>query len=433
VAVRQFVAPGLTVPPGEVLIPTDIGDPVHGALPCPAAPLVAGTLQRRGKRFGHGPAGQCTDPSGDEGGAVLFAATCQLRDGATAAVAAAASPADRVAVAEARSAVDEWSAVFGTRRLLAGPSPWCSGAVQALGRARQAAAGRPTVHIYGQLAAGPDAMSELAAQGAVFVGSLDEVPDGAAVLFPAHGVPAEVLARAAARGLDVVDATCPLVRRVHAEAAKFAERGDDLVLIGQPGHMAVPGITGQAPGRTTLASTPASTAALRVADPRQVSYLLQPGIPLEDSAPVVAALRSRFPALRGPHPDGFCYAASDRAATVRAIAAASDVMFVLGAPDSADSRQISTFARGCGAHTHIIATPGDIVPAMLNGASTIGLAESTSASPALAGQVAGALSGLGPLSVATRRVTTDVTGEPGVTGVTGVTGTPGVTGEAATS
>jgi 4-hydroxy-3-methylbut-2-en-1-yl diphosphate reductase len=203
---------------------------------------------------------------------------------------------------------------------------------------------------------------------------------------------------------------------VHAEAAKFAERGDDLVLIGQPGHMAVPGITGQAPGRTTLASTPASTAALRVADPRQVSYLLQPGIPLEDSAPVVAALRSRFPALRGPHPDGFCYAASDRAATVRAIAAASDVMFVLGAPDSADSRQISTFARGCGAHTHIIATPGDIVPAMLNGASTIGLAESTSASPALAGQVAGALSGLGPLSVATRRVTTDVTGEPGVTG-----------------
>jgi 4-hydroxy-3-methylbut-2-en-1-yl diphosphate reductase len=423
VAVREFVAPGLSVPPGEVLIPTELGDPVYGALPCPAAPLVAGTLQRKGKRAEHGPAGQCSDPSGDEGGPVLFAATCQLRDGTMAAVAAAASRADRVAVAEARSAVDEWAGVFGTRRLLAGPSPWCSGAVQALGRARQAVAGGPVVHIYGQLAAGPDATSELAGKGAVFVGSLDEVPDGATVVFPAHGVPADVLARAAARGLDIVDATCPLVRGVHAEARKFAERGDDLVLIGQAGHTAVPGITGQAPARTTVVATPASTAGLRVADPRQVSYLLQPGIPLEDSAPVVAALRSRFPALRGPHPDGFCYAASDRAASVRAIAAASDVMFVLGAADSPDSRQISTFARDCGAHTHIIAAAGDIVPAMLSGASTIGLAESTSASRALAGQVTEALSGLGPLSVATRRVSTDVTAAPGPAAA-GAEGTP---------
>jgi 4-hydroxy-3-methylbut-2-en-1-yl diphosphate reductase len=411
-AVREFVAPGVSVAPGEVLVPTEIGDVVRGPLPSPAAPLVAGTLLRKGRRVGHGPVGQCADPAGDDGGAVLFVATCQQRDGSTAAVAAAANPADRSAVAAARSAVDEWSAVFGTRRLLAGASPWCDGAAQALAEARRAVAGRRTVHVYGELAAGSDALSELAEQGALFVQSLDEVPDAATVVFPAHGVSAEVRARAAARGLEVIDATCPLVRDVHAEARKFAERGDDVLVIGHPGHAAVAGIIGQAPAVATLVSSPGSTAALRVTDSRRVSYLLQPGVPVEDSAPVVAALRSRFPALRGPHPDGFCYAASDRAETVRVIASASDVVLVLGAPDARDSRQISALARDCGARAHVVPSVCDIVPAMVTGASAIGLAESTSASPALAGQVTEALSGLGPLSVTRRQVSTEVVGAP---------------------
>ena len=147
-------------------------------------------------------------------------------------------------------------------------------------------------------------------------------------------------------------------------------------------------------------------------DSRRVSYLLQPGIPVEDSAPVTAALRSRFPALHGPHPDGFCYAASDRAETVRVIASASDAMLVLGAADAPDSRRISALARDCGARTHVVSPVSDIVPAMLAGASVIGLAESTSASPALAGQVTEALSGLGPLSVTSRQVSTEVVGAP---------------------
>jgi 4-hydroxy-3-methylbut-2-en-1-yl diphosphate reductase len=149
-----------------------------------------------------------------------------------------------------------------------------------------------------------------------------------------------------------------------------------------------------------------------VADARQVSYLLQPGIPVEDFGPAIAALRSRFPAVRGPHPDGFCYAASDRAETIRVIASASDVMLVLGSADSPDSKQISGLARARGTRTHVIAGPGDITPAMLSGASTVGLAESTSAHPALAERVTGALSGLGPLSVTSRRVTTDIVGVP---------------------
>jgi 4-hydroxy-3-methylbut-2-en-1-yl diphosphate reductase len=410
--VREFLAPGTRIGPGEVLVPTEVGDPVRGPLPCPAAPLVGGTLLRKGTRASYAPVGHCADPSHDDGGAALFVATCPQRDGSEAAVAAAASATDRVAMAAARSAVDEWSAVFGTRRLLAAPSPWCRGATRALAAARRAVDGRPAVHVYGQLAADRLAISELAERGAVFAGSLDEIPDGATVVFPAHGVGPGVRAEAEARGLEIIDATCPLVAWAQAEARKFAERGDDIVLVGQPGYAAVPGITGQAPGRVSIVSTPASTAALRVADPRRVSYLLQPGIPVEDTVPVTAALRSRFPALHGPHPDGFCYAASDRAETVRAIAASCDVMLVLGSADSPDTRQLSAIARNCGARTHVVGQAADVASSVLSGAGIVGLAESVSASPGLAAEVSNALSGLGPLSVTSRRVTTDVIGAP---------------------
>jgi len=409
--VREFVAPGSRVPPGEVLVPTEIGDAVRGPLPSPAAPLVGGTLRRKGTRVSFAPVGPCLDPGAD-GGAAVFVATCQRRDGSTAAVAAAASPADRVAVAAARSAVEEWAAVIATRRLLTAAGPWCGGATQALAAARRAVAGRRNVHVYGELAGDPDAIAELAADGAVFVRSLDEVPDGASVVFPAHGVPADVRAQAAARGLEIIDATCPLVSALHAEARRFAERGDEILLVGQPGHRAVAGIVGQAPAKTTLVSSPASTATLQVTDSRRVSYLLQPGIPVEDAMSVAGALQSRFPALHGPRPDGFCYAASDRAEAIRLIASASDAMLVLGAADSPDSRYVHRLASAGGARAHVVEEAGDIVPAMLSGASAIGLAESTSAGPSLAVRVTEALSGLGPLSVTSRRVITEVVGAP---------------------
>ena len=144
-------------------------------------------------------------------------------------MAAAASPADRVAVAAARSAVDEWSAVFGTRRLLAAASPWCDGATQALAAARRAVAGRRTVHVCGELAGDADALSELAEQGAVFVRSLDEVPDGATVVFPAHGVSAaRCTPRRRPAGSRSSTRPARWSARVHAEARRFAERGDDL-------------------------------------------------------------------------------------------------------------------------------------------------------------------------------------------------------------
>ena len=149
-------------------------------------------------------------------------------------------------------------------------------------------------------------------------------------------------------------------------------------------------------------------------DARRVSYLLQPGIPVESAAPVTTALRSRFPAARGPNPDGFCYAPSDRALAIRAVAAGSDLMLVLGDSDSADARQASALARDCGARTHVVAAASDLTPALLTGVTVIGMAESTSAPSALAGQVIAALSGLGPLSVVRREVSTHISdGQPG--------------------
>lgn len=296
-----------------------------------------------------------------------------------------------------------------THRLLGSSSPWCEGAVRALEQARDTVMfSDGPVYVYGWLAASAQAREDLEASGAVFVSSLTEVPDGATLVIPAHGVEPAVRDEAAERGLRTVDATCPLVAAMHAEVRRFADRGDQVVIIGPRGHAVAAGIAGQAPDHTVMTESPAGVTGIGVADPRRVSYVLQPGIPVEETVPVSAALRSRFPALRGPDPDGFCYAATDRQETIRAVAAASDVVLVLGAGDEPDSRALAGLARAGHAKAHVIDDPSQIEPAWLAGVGTIGLAETVSARPELAGQVTTALSGLGPLSVTRRRVTTEI-------------------------
>ena len=227
------------------------------------------------------------------------------------------------------------------------------------------------MHVYGELAAPPEAAEELARRGVVATGTLEGIPQGDIVIFPAHGVPPAVRAEAVARGLAVVDATCPFVAHAQDQAARLAERGDDVVLIGHPGQRTADAITGCAQ-RAAVVESAGGTATLQVTDARRVSYLLQPGIPVEWSGPVTGALRSRFPAARGPNPDGFCYAPSDRAQTIKAIAADCELMLVLGDADSADARMLSALARDCGTKTQVIAAVGDLTPAMLAGVSAIG-------------------------------------------------------------
>jgi 4-hydroxy-3-methylbut-2-en-1-yl diphosphate reductase len=411
--VREFQAPGISVPRGEVLVPTEVGDPARGPLRCPAAMLIAGSLVRRGWPAALAPVPRLDDAGGDAGGAAVYLATCSQRDGSTAALAAATAPQDRRAAAAASAVVQEWAAVAGTRRLLMASRPWCGGARRALEAARRTAsdqAGRGRgVHIYGDLAAPPEATAELAARGVRPAADLAAVPAGDIVIFPAHGVPPAVRAQAATRGLSVLDATCPLVAGVQDQAARVAQRGDELVLIGNGSYPVAAAIAGCAPGRATVVETVAGTARL-AGDARRVSYLLQPGLPVEACEPVAAALRSRFPAVHGPHPDGFCYAASDRAQTIRAIAADCDLMLVLGDADSADARQVAALARDGGVRPQVIGSVADITPVMLTGVSSVGLAESTSAGSALAGEVIAALGGLGPLSVVGRQVSSQITG-----------------------
>jgi 4-hydroxy-3-methylbut-2-enyl diphosphate reductase len=422
-AVREFHAPGVSVPRGELLVPTQVGDPARGPLMCPAGPLIGGSLLRKGWRAAAAPVPVLDDLGGDlGGGAAVYLVTCAQRGGQTAALAAAASPDDRRAAAAASAAVEEWAAVAGTRRLLTAGRPWCAGALNALATARAAVseqAGRAraggaqagrTVHVCGELAAPPEAAEELARAGVVTTATLDGIPQGDIVIFPAHGQPPAVRAEAVARGLAVVDATCPFVAHAQDQAARLAERGDDVVLIGHPGQRTAAAITGCAQ-RAAVVESAGGTATLQVTDARRVSYLLQPGIPVEWSGPVTGALRSRFPAARGPNPDGFCYAPSDRAQTIKAIAADCELMLVLGDADSPDARMLSALARDGGAKTQVIAAAGDLTPAMLAGVSALGLAESASAPSSLAGQVTTALSGLGPLSVVRRQVSSQITEE----------------------
>jgi 4-hydroxy-3-methylbut-2-enyl diphosphate reductase len=411
-AVQEIQVSGVSMRRGEVLVPTQIGDPLHGILICHAAPLVAGSLCAKGGQVRLAEIPRGDDASGDFD-ARLFLATCQQQDGSTAAIAAAAAPGDALSAAAARAAVDEWAGASATRTLLMAASPWCNGALHAASAARQAASdyrgtGR-RVHVLAPVAIPAETASALADLGANITATLSDVEAGDVVVFPAHGVTSDMRAEATRRGATVIDGTCPLVGAAQTAASRAADRGQQLVLISQPDHAATASIASQAPGDVTVVETPAKTAALRVSDTRPVSYLMQPGVALETAAPIVTALRSRYPAVKPAVPAEVCYAPSDRAGTIYSVALGSDLMLVLGDPQSVDTKQICGQARDSGTKVQTIADVGDIRPPMLAGVHTIGLAESTSAQAGLAPRVLTALSGLGRLSIARRRLSTEKT------------------------
>jgi 4-hydroxy-3-methylbut-2-enyl diphosphate reductase len=411
-AIHEIQVSGVSMRRGEVVVPTQIGDPVRGVMVCHAAPLVAGSLRAKGGQVRMAEIPRGDDASG-EFDARLFLATCQQQDGSTAAIAAASAPGDALSAAAARAAVDEWAAASGTRTLLMAGSPWCSGALHAASAARQAAleyhgTGRQ-VHVLAPVAMPAETASALADLGAIITTTLAGVQAGDVVVFPAHGVTADLRAEAASRGATVIDGTCPLVGAAQTAVSRTADRGHQLVLISQPGHAATEPIASQAPGDVTVVETPAKTAALRVSDTRPVSYLMQPGVALETAAPIVTALRSRYPAVKAAVPADVCYAPSDRAGTIYSVALGSDLMLVLGDPQSVDTKQICGQARDSGTRVQNIADVADLRPSMLTGVHTIGLAESTSAQAGLAPRVLSALSGLGRLNIARRRLSTEKT------------------------
>jgi 4-hydroxy-3-methylbut-2-enyl diphosphate reductase len=251
-----------------------------------------------------------------------------------------------------------------------------------------------------------DVLSDL---GASITTSLADVDPGDVVVFPAHGVTADMRAEANRRGATVIDGTCPLVATAQTAASRTADRGHQLVLVGQPGQASTAAIMSNAPGHVTAVETPAKTAALRVSDSRHMSYLMQPGMALEAGAPILSALRSRYPGVKAATPADVCYAPSDRAGTVYSVALGSDLMLVLGDPQAADTRQICGHARDSGTRVQVVSEVADIRPPMVAGIQTIGVAESTSARAGLAAGVLTALSGLGRLTVARRKLSTEKT------------------------
>jgi 4-hydroxy-3-methylbut-2-en-1-yl diphosphate reductase len=413
--IREVQASGIYVERGEVLVPRLISVAGEGVLSCGAAPLVAGSLRRRNCPARLAPVPSLDDPRGRD--AVVFLATVRPDDGGALGIAAVTAPEDKLAAAHARASVEEWAAAAGNRTLLAAGSPWCSGAVNAVAACREAAAAHAgsgrTVRLLGPVALPPEAAAELAGLGAVQVSSLADAQPGDVVVIAAHGAPPEIRAAAAERDLTLVDATCPVIRRAQDKTTRLADRGQHVVLIGQPGAAATGPIASRAAGNVTVVETTAGAGSMRVSDARRISYMVQPGMPVEAADGIVTALRARFPAAKDTRPAGLCYAASDRAATVRAIAGGSDLVLVLGDPQSPDARQLGAQARDAGVKVANIQAVSDITPAMLTGVTTIGAVESTSAPAVLAAEVIAALAGLGPLGVGRRQVSTNMAGASG--------------------
>jgi 4-hydroxy-3-methylbut-2-en-1-yl diphosphate reductase len=276
--------------------------------------------------------------------------------------------------------------------LLASPRSFCAGVERAIEVVEQALANRrPPVYVRKQIVHNTHVVADLQTRGAVFVDELDAVPDGATVVFSAHGVSPAVRTEADRRELDVIDATCPLVTKVHAEARRFAARGDTVVLVGHAGHEEVEGTMGEAPEKTVLVESPADVADLHIEDPGKVSYLMQTTLAVDEAAGVVDALRERFPELKGPGSDDICYATTNRQDSLKAIARESDLVLVVGSANSANSVRLVEVARRHGTRSYLIDDVSGIKPEWLDGVRVVGVTAGASAPPGLVDEVVAAL------------------------------------------
>jgi 4-hydroxy-3-methylbut-2-enyl diphosphate reductase len=302
---------------------------------------------------------------------------------------------------------EKWAAACRERTvLLAGPRSFCAGVERAIEIVERALEMRGApVYVRKQIVHNTRVVSDLEQRGAVFVDELDEVPDGATVVFSAHGVSPAVRADASGRGLSVIDATCPLVSKVHAEARRFAREGYTVALIGHAGHEEVEGTLGEAPSSTVLVQTADDVARMSVDDPAKIAYLMQTTLAIDEASDVAGALRDKFPQMRAPGSDDICYATTNRQAAVRAVAAEADVVLVAGSANSSNSVRLVERSERAGTPAHLIDGATDIDLDWLSGASVVGLTAGASAPPAVVSEIITALSGLGTVTV-TERVTT---------------------------
>jgi len=265
--------------------------------------------------------------------------------------------------------------------LLAAPRGYCAGvdrAVQTVERALELY-GAP-VYVRKEIVHNKHVVEQLRERGAIFVNELDDtVPAGATTVFSAHGVSPAVHADAAQRGLQTIDATCPLVTKVHREAIKFASEGYTIVLIGHAGHEEVEGTMGEAPDHIVLVETEADVDALVVADPERIAYISQTTLSVDETRAIITRLREKFPAITGPRTDDICYATTNRQAAVKQMAAHCDLLLVIGSRNSSNSNRLVQVTRELGTDAHLIDDVSEVDETWLEGKRVVGISSGASA------------------------------------------------------
>ena len=291
------------------------------------------------------------------------------------------------------------------RVILAKPRGFCAGVERAIEVVEQALerAGAP-VYVRKEIVHNPHVVSALRRKGAVFVDELDAVPEGATTIFSAHGVSPAVHAAARARRLKVIDATCPLVTKVHSEAIRFAREGYTLLLIGHEGHEEVEGTMGEAPTAIRLVQTVEEARRVAVERPDKVAVITQTTLSVDDTRAIIEILQSRFPKLIAPVKDDICYATQNRQNAVKAIAAEAEVLLVIGAKNSSNSIRLTEVAEDAGRRAYLINDAGEINPAWFEGVRCVGVTSGASAPEHLVQEVVDALKRLGARRVEEREL-----------------------------
>jgi 4-hydroxy-3-methylbut-2-en-1-yl diphosphate reductase len=280
--------------------------------------------------------------------------------------------------------------------LLANPRGFCAGVDRAIEIVERALAlhGAP-IYVRHEVVHNKFVVEDLRAKGAVFVEELDEVPSGSTVIFSAHGVSQQVRRDAEARGLNVFDATCPLVTKVHVEVAKMREQGREIVMIGHRGHPEVEGTMGQSAGGMHLVEKPEDVDQLAVADPNRLAFVTQTTLSVDDARLTIEALKRRFPNIVGPKKDDICYATQNRQDAVKALASQCDVVIVVGSPNSSNSNRLREVAQNQDVAAYMVDNAAQLDPAWLTGKERVGVTAGASAPEILVQQVIDKLKQLG--------------------------------------
>ncbi len=284
--------------------------------------------------------------------------------------------------------------------LLANPRGFCAGVDRAIAIVEQALKkfGAP-IYVRHEVVHNKFVVDDLKAKGAIFIEDMNDVPEGATLIYSAHGVPLSVRREAEARGLTVFDATCPLVTKVHVEVKKMREAGQEIVMIGHKGHPEVEGTMGQSDAGMYLVEDEEDVAGLAVKNPDQLAYVTQTTLSVDDAARVVNALKARFPNIRGPKKDDICYATQNRQDAVKKLSAECDLVIGVGSPNSSNSNRLREVARNIGLDAYMVDNAGQIDPAWLVGKARIGITAGASAPEVLVEGVVARLKELGADSV----------------------------------